>query len=176
MEKLEIKDKLNFICDKYYSKVVNKDERLLWSGDSLKINKSKRRQKRFFVITDKRLINLGKRGNFLTNIFSKSVKRSMPIEEIKAITYSTLSNNFVVHLPSEYDYYFCTPDKDEIIEYLLHVQENMGCEKLKMFMVEDIDLFNYMKTDTEKVDKWPKGPPQEMDLKSFKSFVEKKKK
>ncbi len=174
-EKLEIKDKLNFICDKQYKKVMEKDERLYWSGESLKINKKKRIQKRFFIITNKRVINLGRRGNFLKKLFQKNIKRALPIAEIKAVTYSMLSNNFIIHLPKEYDYYFCSPDKDEIIEYILHIQQQeLQCEKMKFFMLEDIELFPFMKTDKDKHNKWPKSDAEEMSLSDFQVYVGKK--
>ena len=38
MDKIEVHDHVNFICDKKYSKVIKKDEKLLWSGESFKIN------------------------------------------------------------------------------------------------------------------------------------------
>lgn len=37
-EKIEIRDEFNFICNKNYSKVMQKDETLYWSGECLKIN------------------------------------------------------------------------------------------------------------------------------------------
>lgn len=74
-KKIEVKDNVNFICDKSYSKVIEKDEKLYWSGESLKINKRGRRQNRVFVMTNNRVINVGKRGNFITNMFSKLIKR-----------------------------------------------------------------------------------------------------
>ena len=49
----------------------------------------------------------------------KLIKRAIKLENIKAITYSMISNNFVIHVPSEYDYYLCTEDKDEIIGFIL---------------------------------------------------------
>jgi len=174
MEKLEVKDKLNFICDKHFQQVLKKDETLLWSGDVLKINKAGKRQTRDFLITNERVINVGKRGNFLTNLFSKLIKRSFDITKIKAVTYSVISNNFVLHLPDEYDYYICTPDKDEILKYLLHIQKEKGLEPLKFFMVEDIDLMKFSKTDKEKVDKWPKQESVTMDYTSFIEHMNKK--
>lgn len=42
-KQIEVKDNVNFICDKNYSKVIEKDEKLYWSGESLKINKRGRR-------------------------------------------------------------------------------------------------------------------------------------
>lgn len=106
--KIVVKDKLNFICDKMYKEVVPTDETLIWSGTALKINKKGKRQQRNFVITDKSFFNVGKVGNFIVNMFKKKLKRKMRVEDIRAITYSNISNNFVVHMPAEYDYYICS--------------------------------------------------------------------
>ena len=41
--------------------------------------------------------------------------------DIEAVTYSKISNNFIFHVPNEYDYYLCTPDKDEILDFILKI-------------------------------------------------------
>jgi len=40
---IEIKDEFNFICNKNYSKVVQKEETLYWSGECIKVNKKDKR-------------------------------------------------------------------------------------------------------------------------------------
>ena len=135
MEKIEVKDKIDFICDKNFSSVIKKNEKLYWSGNTVKINRRGARQNRVFLITNDRLINVGKRGNFLTNIFSKLIKREISIILVDAITYSSISNNFVLHVPKEYDYYLCTSDKDEVIDLILKIQELKGKKDLKLSLV-----------------------------------------
>ena len=174
--KIVAKDKLNFICDKMYKDVVPKDEQLIWSGDALKINKKGKRQTRNFVMTNKGVYNIGRSGNFLVNMFKKKLKRAMKIENIKAVTYSNISNHFVIHLPNEYDYYMSTPDKDEFIDYILQAQELLKCEPLKLFLVDDVDLLKYAKKEGEKQDKWPDVPPQEMNVDNFRKMVDLRKK
>ena len=84
--------------------------------------------------------------------------------DVEAVTYSKISNNFVFHIPKEYDYYLCTPDKDEILEYLLKIHKENGNENLKFFLVEDIDLFKYTKKEGEKDNHFPDVTPVEMNL------------
>ena len=43
------------------------------------------------------------------------VKREIPIEKITAITMSTVSQEFVIHVPKEYDYRFSTDFRDNIM-------------------------------------------------------------
>lgn len=174
MENIDVKDKLNYICNKDFQTVIPKDESLLWSGEALKINVKGKRQMRDFVITTNRIFNLGKKQNILMSMFSKKVKRSIKIEDITGITYSTISNNFILHVTSEYDYYFCTADKDEFIRYILHIQNTKKMDPIKMFFVEDIDLQKYTKYEGEKIEKLPPVTPQKFDLKSFDSMIKQK--
>ena len=174
--KIEVKDRLNFICDKNFHSTVPQDETLLWSGDVLKINFKGKRQARDFIITDNKVYNVGKKGNFIMNFFSKPIKRSFKIEDIKAVTYSAISNNFIMHIPAEYDYYLCTPDKDEFIRYLLFVQKKKGLEPMKFFMVEDIDLFKYSRYEGQKGERFANVTPQKFDFPAFENLVKQKKK
>jgi len=43
MENISIKDHLNFLTNKKYKKVIGKNDKLLWSGTCLKINKKQKR-------------------------------------------------------------------------------------------------------------------------------------
>lgn len=174
MDTIEVKDKLNYICNKDFQTVIPKDESLIWSGEALKINLKGKRQMRDFVLTTNRIFNLGKPKNILLSMFFKKVKRSIKIEDITAITYSTISNNFVLHITSEYDYYFCTADKDEFIRYVLHVQNTKKMDPIKIYFVEDIDLQKFTKYEGDKVEKIPPVTPQKFDLKAFDSMIKQK--
>jgi serum/glucocorticoid-regulated kinase 2 len=176
LDKIEVKDRLNFICDKNFHSIIPQDESLLWSGDCLKINLKGKRQARDFIITDNKVYNLGKKGNFIFSFFSKPVKRSFKIEDIKAITYSNISNNFIMHIPNEYDYYLCTPDKDEFIRYLLHVQRKKKLEPMKFYMIEDIDLFKFNRYEGQSQEKFPAVTPQRFDQPNFDNLLKQKQK
>lgn len=176
MEKIEVKDKIDFICDKNFSSVIKKDEKLYWSGNCLKINRIGKRQDRVFLITNERIINVGKRGNFLTNMFSKLIKRQIDIILVDAITYSSISNNFVLHVPKEYDYYLCTPDKDEVIDLILKIQEIKGKKDLKIYMVEDIDLDKFSRKENETKECFPDVIPEVYNTTKFEDFIKKKQK
>ncbi len=171
MSKPEVKDKLNFICDKNFQTVVGPTDSLLWSGDLFKINKKTRRQERNFLITSTRIINIGKKGNFLSNLFSKSVKRSFKIESITAITYSSTSNNIVLHVTSEYDYNISSADKNDIIRYIMYVQKELGLPPLPIYIVDDVDLFRYTKYEGQKQEKLPQVEPVRMDLEGFEAHL-----
>lgn len=174
MESLLVKDELNFICNNSFQKIIGKDESLKWSGKVMKVNKKGKEQIRDFVITDKYIYNLGKQSNFLTNWFTSGLKRKIPIQGIEAVTYSKLLNFFVLHLPSEYDYYLFTKHRDEIIEYLIYIRNILvPGKKIQFFAVDEADLRKYSKIDTEKKDKWPTNvQASALTTEFFKKFVE----
>jgi serum/glucocorticoid-regulated kinase 2 len=174
MDKIESNDRLEFVNDKNFRVVVPSDESLLWSGDVYKINCNGKRQARDFIITDNKVYNIGKKGNFILDFFSKPIKRSFKIEDIKAITYSDISNNFIMHIPSEYDYYLCTSYKDEFISFILNVQKKRFLEPLKFYIVDDIDLFKYNRYEGQKQEKHPKVVSQTFDHATFVNFMKKK--
>lgn len=167
IEKLQIKDKQNFICDPNYADVIQ-GEQLLWSGLSYKINVRGRKQNRIFLLTTARVLNIGKK-NFWNNLkfWQKFVKRAIKVENITSITYSNISNNFILHVPSEYDYYLSCQDKDEFIEYLLTVLLSKGIKEIDFYDVEDIDLSKYTKNEGEKKMKYPSVTPKKVSLQNF---------
>lgn len=52
----------------------------------------------------------------LTDIISKMssfgrIRRKIPIEKVSAISISKISSEFVIHVPSEYDYRYSSAEK-----------------------------------------------------------------
>lgn len=174
MESLTVKDNLNFICNNSFQKIIGKDESLKWSGEVMKVNKKGKEQVRDFVITNKFIYNLGKKSNFIMNWFTSGLKRKLPIQAIEGITYSKLLNFFVLHLPSEYDYYLFTKSRDEIIRYIIHIRGLLVPGKqIQFFAVDEADLRKYSKIDTDPKDKWPtKVQPQALTTAFFAEFTE----
>ena len=73
-------------------------------------------QERNFVITDLAIYNF--KGNDL--------KRRIKIEDLKAITISKLSDQFIIHgNQNEYDYLFISQNRTKIINILQNVYENL---------------------------------------------------
>ena len=74
-------------------------EKVIYSAKLIKINRKGKEQDRVLLITDKAIYNL------IPSDFSKC-KRRIDIESIESITISTISEEFVIHIPDEYDYRF----------------------------------------------------------------------
>lgn len=60
MNEIKVIDNLSFFESKYFDRVIQKGEKLLWSGFFYKTNKWGKRQNRYFLLTDHRFINVGK--------------------------------------------------------------------------------------------------------------------
>jgi serum/glucocorticoid-regulated kinase 2 len=176
MKKLEAIDHLELTYNKDFYSIVPQDETLYWSGEVDKINLKGKRQSREFIITDKTVYNIGKKENFFLSMFQSPVKRSIKIEDIKMITYSSISNSFVIHMPSEYDYYLCTPFKDEFIKYIIFVQKLTNIEPAEVNTVDDIDLFPYTLYKNKKVEQVKSVTKRECETSLFENlFLEPKK-
>jgi serum/glucocorticoid-regulated kinase 2 len=106
LEKNEAAKKL--ICSK-----GKKDEKILYSNIDTKINRKNKSQNRVLLITNLAIYNL-KPGDF------KTLKRRIGIENVGAITVSLKSNEFVVHIPEEYDYRYESEHRDVIVDIIAH--------------------------------------------------------
>lgn len=99
-------------------------EVVFFSDFLLKINRRDKEQTRVLLITDKALYNL------MPNDFGKC-KRRIKLEHIVSVTVSQISNEFVVHVPEEYDYRFKSEKKERIAELLGQLYEKRSNKKLK---------------------------------------------
>ena len=118
---------------KYFTKLLEPEEKLICSMDIIKINDRKNAQKRVFVLTNKAIYN-----------FSKSdLRRKIQVGKITGIINSRLSNEFTVHVESEYDYLFVTDKKEDIFRFLRRVFRDLTKKKLPFFEVKEASLFQY---------------------------------
>ena len=77
-------------------------------------------------------------------IFSKNfmVKRKIKIESIVAVSIANLSSEFVLHIPSEYDYRFSHPTLRSILigNIVTFNLKKTGKEKFKFYFHEVVNL------------------------------------
>ena len=88
-------------------------------------------------------MNTSKGSVAVWSIFSKNfmVKRKINIEEIKAISYSTQCKEFVLHIPNEYDYRFCTPEnREKIFSVIAKGYMEADNKKLAFWFKDDLNL------------------------------------
>jgi len=77
----------------------------------IKINRREKEQTRVMLITNKAVYNL------MPNNYGKC-KRRIAIDELGSVTASGISDEFVLHVPAEYDYRFKSAKKDTICKVL----------------------------------------------------------
>ena len=154
-------DYLNF---KASSHLIN-NEKIVLSCMVTKYNEAGYRQERVLILTE----------NAIYNIKKNKVKRRIPYEKLDAITISTTSSEFVLHVNDEYDYrYLSYERRPEIIETILYILCNVRslCTAFKMYEVELINLNSVMTTQANFKEKNKMRPPYSqmkiMNLETFK--------
>lgn len=157
-------DKLNFEDNSSIKEKIG-DENIYFSDKVKKINFSvfTKTQDRNFVITDLAIYN------FKVN----ELKRRIKIEDLKAITISKLSDQFIIHgNQNEYDYLFMSPERTKIISMLQTVYENLTHKDLLFCIKNDKDLSKFVVTKKDR----KKNPTcfkiEKKELMSIKEFID----
>ena len=133
-------DALSWANDKDILKIIG-TETLYYSNKIQKINHYNISQERFLVLTNQALYN----------IFKKKLKRKIKYNEILGITFTKLSQEFVVHgLDDEYDYYFQSPEKNILICLIAKFYQEQTNSPLKICEVPEKILKNYVTLKKEK--------------------------
>lgn len=153
-------DYLNFNA---ISSIFNR-EKIIFSSLLMKYNDENYRQERAFVLTDGAIYNVKK----------TQVQRRIRYEDLEAITISTQSSEFVLHVQASYDYRFLSFDhRTEIVETILYVLVSVKklCSAFKIFEVDLINLNTVMTTKAMFKNKKVIRPPEKyakiMDLDQF---------
>jgi len=123
-------DRLSLASNSDVAKMLKKNgtgvETVVFSDFVIKINKREKEQTRVILITNKATYNL-KPNNY------GSCQRRIAHTNLVAITASKISDEFVIHIPDEYDYRFKSAKKDKICEVLAVVhKEANGDKKVKL--------------------------------------------
>jgi len=108
----------------------SEEEIVRYSGQLIKINRKGKKQSRILLITNKAVYNCKPKN-------VTKYQRRIAIVDIGSITVSTLSDEFVLHVPTDYDYRFESKDKDNIANVL---KESFGqILKSKTLPVQRVD-------------------------------------
>ena len=111
----------NKILEKMLSKYNKEDattkEQVRFSDYMVKINRRDKPQERIILITTKAMYNM------LPSDLSKC-KRRIPLALIDSVTVSEVSDEFVVHVPGEYDYRMMSLRKDEVVNVKIKLANN----------------------------------------------------
>lgn len=176
---LEVNDTLEYFKKSNFTNILESDEKILWSGHLFKVNINKKRQKREFILTNKNFYNLGSGENFFKKLIKMKFKRKISLKLIEFITYSEYSNNFIIHIPSEYDYYLSSPDRHTFLKYLFYALTNIGKTEIPFYQRKEIELFSFVKLENMKVnpniENYKNLDHELINYESFCNFINEKK-
>ena len=89
------------------------DLQIIFADTVIKVNKRTKMQERILLITENYICNVDKNTNY-------KIKRKIHIRDVGSLVVSTHADNFfLIKVPSEYDYFFVSAKKTEIILRLL---------------------------------------------------------
>ena len=122
MDVIQVHDFLNIKEDNIILSLL-KNEKVYYSDVITKINHYGLSQERSIILTDTALYNMKK----------KEMKRRIPYKEILGISYSSISNEFVVHgNKSQYDYHYNSQDKNLIISLIIFFYDEQNNSQIKL--------------------------------------------
>ena len=140
MEEFKINDLLEWANDKEILSQIN-NEKLYFSDKITKVNHYGMSQERAIVLTDKALYNFKK----------KTLRRKISYNDVRGITYSKFTFEFVIHgNDDEYDYDYISPEKDFIISLIAIFYQNNTFKPIKICEVKEKTLKNYVTGKKEK--------------------------
>lgn len=129
MEDDDEPDKLHIQENPLYEQILNtNDEPVMYSNTCFKINAYGAKQDRDLILTTKHIYNLK----------NLKIRRKIRITDVKAIVKSKTLDQFVLHIPNDYDFRFELENKDEFIKILQLRFANLNpVETLKIYIVSD---------------------------------------
>ena len=150
MDVIQVHDLLNIKEENSILSLL-KNEKLYYSDVITKINHYGLSQERSIILTDVALYNMKK----------KELKRRIPYKEILGITFSNLSNEFVIHGNNcQYDYHYNSQDKILIISLIIFFYAEDNSSQIKLCEVPEKSLKNFV---TGKKDKQKDSSYSKMD-------------
>jgi len=164
----ETLDLLGFKTTKVLTSQFVDGEQVLLSCEVNKHNKRSVMQKRSLAITNKYIYNVDFKNTtaqlFSFLISSLAIKRKIAIESIEAITISSyyLSDQFILHIPKEYDIRFSGVGKkrENILKIICKEYREVTGKKMTFFISDKPDLQEFQTTDTDaaaNICRMPKG-------------------
>ena len=83
-------------------------------------------------------------------ISNNNIKRKIKLTSVYGVTVSNFGSEFVIHVPSEYDYrYQATENRQAILETLLEAYYKNNLKQMPFFFKEDFTLMAYTTTEND---------------------------
>ncbi|KAH9260394.1 hypothetical protein BASA81_001564 [Batrachochytrium salamandrivorans] len=119
------------------------EEEVRFSDFMVKINRRDKPQERIILITTRAMYNL-----VPTDV--TKAKRRIPLALIDSVTMSEASDEFVVHVPGEYDYRMMSQRKNEVVKSLADEYEKLTGDKLIITTTKQLVLKSVTATKNPK--------------------------
>ena len=121
------------------------NEKIIFSDVVKKINRKGSQQKRILMIATRAIYNLE----------NNKCNRRIEVQDIGKIISSRSSDQFILHIPKEYDYHYASGRSKEIVSILEKVHHVYVGQNLAVETLDDQDLTKYVltKKDLEKRNK-----------------------
>ena len=115
-------------------------ETIYYSNKISKISSFGIKQERNLILTNDSLVLLN----------NKKLKRKMKYDEIHGISFSKISNDFIIHGEKEYDLHLFCQDKDTIIYIIIKFYEKNLKKSLILCEIDEKNLKSYVTTKKDK--------------------------
>ena len=132
-------DYLFYTGDKEIINIIG-NETIYYSNKIFKISSFSMKQERNMVLTNDSIYLLQ----------NKKLKRKMKYEDLLGITFSNVSNEFILHGEKEYDMHFSHQEKETIIYIIVKCYENIMKKPLIICEIDEKSLKAYVTSKKDK--------------------------
>ena len=132
-------DFLNFSKESEIITAIN-SEKILYSNKIQKMNSILFKKERNLIITDSAIYTFQ----------NKKLKKSLKYNDIKALTFSSKSNEFILHRKNQYDFHFSCSDKIKLICALIKAYEKKMQTPITLCEIKEKSLKQYATSKKEK--------------------------
>mgnify|MGYP002523966020 CR=1 FL=1 len=78
------------------------------------------------------------------------MKRKIPLDIILGITANKITDEFIIHVNQEYDYYYTSHDRKEIISNIVEIYQKITGRNFNFSLVDEKSLKNYVTSKKDK--------------------------
>ena len=117
-----------------------KSDPILYSNKIQKMGSFLIKQERNFIITPTAIYTFQ----------NKKLKKTLKYEEIQGITFSTLSNEFIIHRKNQYDFHYICTDKTKLICSIIKAYDKYMNKPVVLCEIKEKSLKPYATTKKEK--------------------------
>eukprot|EP01022_Parablepharisma_sp_SALTPOND_P001208 TRINITY_DN105842_c1_g1_i1.p1 TRINITY_DN105842_c1_g1~~TRINITY_DN105842_c1_g1_i1.p1 ORF type:complete len:530 (-),score=62.70 TRINITY_DN105842_c1_g1_i1:52-1641(-) len=162
--KAAARDHLNFANDSTIKKLLDPNDKVIFSGKLGKFNPYGIKQERELMVTNK----------WVYNLKGKSDKRRIALATIAAVTKSITKGSFefVIHIPSEYDYRYVGELREEVIQTLKEQYLKNYGKNLPIYGVPEASLSGFVTTKKDKKESRCRIPAETFRLVKENLFME----